>query len=126
MTRWRSGQSPRSAKPLAARHVGSNPTLVSRHILWGIGQTVKMSACHAARSEFNSRIPRHRKTVYRLWTSALQADDGEFDSHSSYKHIGGIARRSSKWLLTIRRGFDSLYPRSQTWVSNNTQRCTYE
>ena len=29
---------------------------------WAIGQTVKMSACHAVRSEFNSRIARCKNT----------------------------------------------------------------
>ena len=44
---------------LLIRYEGSIPSK-SQIIFWAIGQTAKMSACHAVRSGFDSRIARKK------------------------------------------------------------------
>lgn len=43
-------------------------------LYWGIGQTVKMSACHAARSGFNSRISRDYKKYGRAFYNFMEEE----------------------------------------------------
>ena len=43
-------------------------------LYWGVGQTVKMSACHAARSGFNSRTSRDYKKYGRAFYNFIEEE----------------------------------------------------